>query len=85
MFSRPPVSFAGVAAAAYMPPTPHVGAAPEQGRYAFTALVAFAAVAGASLLAVRPRWLPLGRGCPGDGHDRREWMGQLMLLQRFYT
>ena len=48
----------GGVAAAYVTATEPIGGMPEQGRYAFTALPAFAAVAAAALLAVRRAWLP---------------------------
>jgi hypothetical protein len=76
--------FAGVAAA-YMQATPHVGRPPEQGRYAFTAITAFAAVVGAALLALRSRWLAWGAGGLVAAMIALQWASQLMLLERFYT
>jgi hypothetical protein len=75
----------GGVAAAYMAAPPYNAPLPEQGRYAFTALAAFAAVPAAALLAVRRRWLPYVAGALVTGMIALEWASQMMLLQRFYT
>jgi hypothetical protein len=75
----------GGVAAAYMQATPHIGRPPEQGRYAFAAIPAFAAVVGAALLALRPRRLAWVAGGLVTAMIALQWAGQLMLLQRFYT
>jgi hypothetical protein len=75
----------GGVSAAYMSATPRAGELPEQGRYAFTALPAFAAVAVAACLAVPRRRLGWAAGGMLTGMIVLEWASQFMLLQRFYT
>jgi Predicted membrane protein (DUF2142) len=75
----------GGVAAAYMSGTGHLGGQPEQGRYAFVAIAAFAAVAGAALVSVRRGWLAYVAGALVAGMVALEWASQLMLLQRFYS
>lgn len=75
----------GGVAAAYMAAPPYNTPLPEQGRYAFTALAAFAAVAAAALLCVRRSWLPYAAGALVTGMIALEWASEMMLLQRFYT
>jgi hypothetical protein len=75
----------GGVAAAYMAPPPYRASLPEQGRYAFTALAAFAAVPAAALLALRRRWIPYAAGALVAGMIALEWASEMMLLQRFYT
>lgn len=69
----------------YLPNGPRHGYFPEQGRYAFPAITAFAAVTVGSLLVLPRRWLvPLAAGLATAmiGFD---WASQLLALTRFYT
>jgi 4-amino-4-deoxy-L-arabinose transferase-like glycosyltransferase len=75
----------GGVAGAYFQAAPRVGQPPEQGRYAFVALAAFAAVAAAALLGLPRRWQALGAGALVAAMFGLQWASQLMLLQRFYT
>lgn len=75
----------GGVAGAYFQANPRVGQPPEQGRYAFAAIAAFAAVAGAALLGLPRRWRSWAAGGLVAGMACLLWASELMLLQRFYT
>ena len=75
----------GGVAGAYYSASPRAGQPPEQGRYAFVALAAFAAVVAAALLGVPRRWRPWALGALVAGMAGLLWASQFMLLQRFYT
>ena len=82
------LSIAGViggVTAAYVSATPRSGELPEQGRYAFTALPALAAVAVAAVYGLPRRWRPVAAGGLLAALLALLWASQLMLLQRFYT
>ena len=64
--------------------SPRAGELPEQGRYAFTALPAFGAVAAIACLALRRRWFPWAAGVLVTAMIALTWAGQFMLLERFY-
>ncbi len=75
----------GGVTAAYVSATPRSGELPEQGRYAFTALPALAAVAVAAVYGLPRRWRPVVAGGVLRGAARAALGVQMMLLQRFYT
>jgi 4-amino-4-deoxy-L-arabinose transferase-like glycosyltransferase len=74
----------GGVTAAYLSATPRAGELPEQGRYAFTALPAFAAIAACACLAVPRRMLGWAAGGLVTGMVALEWASQFLLVQRFY-
>jgi hypothetical protein len=82
------LSIAGViggVTAAYVSASPRSGELPEQGRYAFTALPALAAVAVAAVYGLPRRWRPVVAGGVLAALLALLWASQMMLLQRFYT
>jgi hypothetical protein len=82
------LSIAGViggVTAAYATASPRSGELPEQGRYAFTALPALAALAVAAVYGLPRRWRPVAAGGVFAALFALLWAGQMMLLQRFYT
>jgi hypothetical protein len=58
---------------------------PEQGRYAFTAIVALAAVAAGSVLALPRRWLVPAAAALVAAMMWLDYAGQLTALARFYS
>jgi hypothetical protein len=68
----------------YFTPRPHT-ALPEQGRYAFPAITAFAAVAVGSLLALPRRLVvPVAAGL-ATAMIGLDWASQMLALTRFYS
>ncbi|MEA2375562.1 MAG: hypothetical protein QOD53_2025, partial [Thermoleophilaceae bacterium] len=69
----------------YLNLRPHVGFIPEQGRYAFPAITAFATVAVGSLLVLSRRWVVPAVAGLATAMLGLDWAAQMLALTRFYS